>query len=606
MTRRGYIVTTAAMVVGAAILTLFFGSGQVVAVNWNPGDRLVYSLSSRDVIRSTMPGSAAMHKRITMKGNLNVRVFSVSEDSIRLGMQFSPVEIRAEGQRSASSENIFAGLFFVDLDADGVMKSFSFNNKIAAEDEETVKSVVKKFQYVTSSGLGSSWDTEEKDEHGSFEARYRMDKNQLLKSKTVYLNAGGEKETSIEIQKSTSSFMFNKDKSWVKEVKARELLAFKNDGQTMLKTSSRISLFYTGPGTGIDLALWRDDLNASEIIAGWKALPKNTEPLAVKADREKIRKRYGTLDCLKIFKKILLKDIKFSSQGVQDMIRYLELYPNEALKMPELLREDRLNAQQRAMIVHTLGRTGHEKAQEALSTIMTDGSFKKENRVQAAVAFSMIAKPTEDSLGNLWQAYNMRGSADPGVKEVSATALLSLGNISSTLNNSSDDEKKALAEEIRSKLTAEFSEAGDLNTKVALMHAAGNTGNSEMIKPVMEFAESENDQERAAAMAALSRFKDEEVDEVLSTTLKNDKSESVRNAVVLGLIKREPTGKNLQTVMDSLNGEDNEIIRGGMYRYLVKHRDQPGVKEKLRSMLKTERSMEQRKIIYRALASRKK
>ncbi len=603
--RKGYIAAGAALVVIVTALLIFKGRQKGDPVTWRAGDRLVYAISSREVVRSFLPGSASMYKRITLKGRLNVRVFDVKEKSVRVGMQLAPLEMRVEGKRQKGAEKIFTSPFFVDFSKGGAILDFHFSNEIAARDEKSVKAMVRKFQFALGSSFSSSWTEEEFDQHGIFRARYRLTEKDLRKRKETYLTAEGEQETSIDIKKSDTTITLNKEKSWVQEVKARELLAFKDKDKVMMKTSSRMRLYYLGPGGKEDIALWKDSFDDRDRISSWQKLPKNKIPLADQVDRAKYKKLYGSLDAKAICRKMILKSKKFSGGTIQEIVRYLELYPEASLQLPDLLRDNVFNPNQRAMIVHALGRTGHEKAQEALSVIINDGGFKKENRVQAAVAFTAVPRPTDRALDSLWEAYNA-GFSGTGTREVATTAILSLGNISSSLEKSRKDEQKAAAEEIRSKIVSEMSAARDLNTKVALMHAAGNTGMREMMRPVAEYASSESDHERAAAMAALSRFENKEADEILSTTLKNDKSPQVRNAAVLGMLKRESTDESLQTVMEKVEKEDNDIIRGGMYRYLVKNRDKPGVREKLRGALKTERSMEHRKLIYRALATRKK
>lgn len=603
-----------AAVLAVACTVFFLGRSIVRAPEdlfWDTHEGSMYSFDSVDIIHASLAGSGTLHKRISIKGTLNFRVYSVSEYVIRAGFQFSPVEIKIEGKRSMSAEQLYSGLFFADMSRRGRFLNFSFSNNISVEDEKNISEVLRSMQTIIHKRLFPSWEEEASDRNGRYIARYESDRDTVTRKKLKYItvtdpDGSVSPGSSIAVKRSLLTVTYNSTMPWITGAEGGELLVYYSDGRPVLKTSSSLKMKIISFDPDKALAIWGGKKSPEDYISEWEKLPKNRVSLSRRTDREKLKMKYGDITIRQLISKLFLSHKKFNSMAVHELITYLEAWPESAEDIPGYLLSTRLTPEQGAMLIHALGRAGHSQAQKSLVTIMEGKDYRKENRIQSAMAFGDIIKPEEDSIKSLWSAYYTRDTESKADMDVAGTALLALGSITRKLSSTGLKTDMESARDIKDRIASDLNEVMDLKTKVALIHAAGNTGDTEFIEPLARYLESDSQTLRSTAVSSMTYMEDDRIDEMLGEVLMNDSSVNVRGAAVTSLYKREPGDDAVSAVLKKIRTEDNDIVRGQMYRYLLKNRDYPGVKDSLRKLRKKETAMSNIRMINRALHTRKK
>ncbi|MDY6969715.1 MAG: HEAT repeat domain-containing protein [Spirochaetota bacterium] len=571
----------------------------------------MYKISCNTVIHADQTGSKSIHKRMELRGTLNFRIFQIMSNSIMAGFQFSPVHLRHSGKENVNAEKLFSKLFFAEISSEGEFIHFDFSNEIAQEDEKSIKDVITSFQFIVRDSLFARWNAEEEDGNGEYMARYSKIKGGIEKSKSKYIDLFSESGAALgnektEIKKSNLKIEYGRPESWIKNAKGNELIIFYSDENPFLKVSSTVNLELIPFSPKKNLAIWDNSIDYNSKIADWESLPKNSISLARKNEIGRLNQKFAGKNFFKTADDLFEQYRSFDVQCIETLLEFLSLHPEAALKFPTYLLEKNLNPTQRVMLVHALERDGREQAQKALTVIMEGDEFQTESRIQAAIAFGSIENPTDGAVNSLWDVYDDRNSGKKNADKIASTAVLSLGAMTKNLNNSSSIHYKEKSREIKKLIASELQSDHDINTKAALLHSAGNTADKELIEDICTYFNDKNPRVRSAAVTSLIYMEDNEVNERLSKELFREENANVRNAIVVTMHRKEATEGSVESILEELPSEENDIVRGQMYRYLLKNRNFPGVKDALRRMLINETSHEHRKLIHTALSTRKK
>lgn len=573
--------------------------------------RQMYNLNWRSVFLLNQPGGKSLHETLELHGTLNLRVFKKSEEKIKAGFQLSPLGVRKTGMDSGDAKEIYSKLFFADISPEGRFLDFEFSNEIARADENTLKDIIKILQVIVKETRFPGWETEEEDSSGAYIADYRVEDGVVEKGKREYLlltdREGFIREgESAEIKKSMSEYHYNNRTTWLTKAEGSELLVFYSGKDPSLKVSITFSLELIPFNPDSGLAIWNDGLDADRQVAEWKRLPRNRVPLARKSEVDRLKDKFGNKSFSEVADGLFKVHKEFDVNCLRTLMEYLTMSPDAAYRIPEYLLSKKLNSTQKITLVHVLERVGTAEAQEALADIMMGQDFSKESRTQAAIGLGAMEKPEDVAVKSLWSAYEERGSGKRDADHVAATAVLSLGAMAKNLESSERRNYRAISEEIKGRISSDLAGNPDLNTKVALLHAAGNTADEEMVRDIRSYFNDDNPRVRSAAVNSLAYMDDGTVNEILTEELDYQDNVNVRNSIVTTMYRKEAGEDAVNKIIGLAPSEENDIVRGEMYRYLLKNRDMPGVKEALKGMLEKERSAEHRKIIRTALSTKKK
>ncbi len=583
------------------------------AIHWSENARQMYSIIWRTVIQMSPPGGKMIQETLELHGTLNFRIFSLEGDKIKSGFQLYPLTIRKSGMENADAREIYTLPFLADISRDGKFIDFNFSNEIAVEDEKSLEDILRTFQLIIKGGIFSKWQTNEDDSNGSYIAEYEENEHSVKKGKKSYtelINKDGflrENET-VDIKRSNYIFSYDNNSSWLNKAEGNELLVFYHEGSQFLKISSTFKLNNIPFNPDRDLALWQDKFDPDQILTRWNRGNKNTTPLARKSEIDSLKQKFGRETLSQVADRLFKMHYDFDTNCLRTLMEYLTLYPDSASKIPDYLLSKELNPTQRITLVHALERTGSREAQEALITIMNGQDFKKESRTQAAIGLGSIEKPTDNALSGLWDAYDKRGSSNnlENADHIAATAILSLGAIAKNLEASTSRDYRDISYEIKEKISSDLSGSPELNTKVALLHAAGNTADEDLVDDITGHFSDSNPRVRSAAVNSLAYMDDAVVNDLLIIELDNESNINVRNSMIRTMYRKEASEETVGKIIELAPLEENEMVRGEMYRYLLKNREFPGVKTALKNMLKNEKSYEHKKIIRTALSTKKK
>ncbi|MBN2041635.1 MAG: hypothetical protein JW864_16485 [Spirochaetes bacterium] len=585
---------------------------QVKPLKWEKDARQMYSVDIRTVMLASHPSVHNMRNSFELHGILNFRIYSIDNGIIKAGFQFSDIAVRRGVFEDKRAQELYSNLFFTDFAPDGRVLDFKFSNEIAPDDEQILSDIIKSFQLIVKDAFFSSWETDEENINGAFRAEYKEKDSAVTKQKLEYLTVknikGEELDDNISIKNSELKFEYNKNTSWIQKAEGNELLVFNSGDDSYLKVSSTVKLLAAAYNPDTNLAIWDDGKTIEQTVAVWQSLPKNQISIGEKSQKDTLKAKFGNRTLDQVADSLFEKYKSFNVQCIQELMQYLELHPESALDFPEYLREKKLNPTQQIMLVHALERNGSERSQTALSDIMLGSDFSRESRTQAAVAFGNIRKPSGEAISSLWEAYesgNRKDALDKNAGTISSTAVLALGSMAKNLGKSKNENFINKSESIKEKISADLEDKKDLNTTVALLHAAGNTADREMIGNISPYFDNKNPRIRAVAIYSLTNMDDSRVYDILTEKIYSETDINVRESIVNTMYRKEATEDTINAVIKNIPSEENDIVRGSMYRYLSKNRDFPGVKNALKEMLNNETSTEHRKIITKALRTKK-
>ncbi len=578
---------------------------------WQEGARQMYGFSLRTVINASQSGAGALHEIMEMRGTLNFRIFSVAGGKIRAGFQLSPLNVRKSGVPGKAAEDIYSKLFFADISEEGIFLNFYFSNDIALEDESGIQDIMRFFQAVVRDSFFSTWEAEEDDSGGTYIAGYKAEDGFIRKTKKKYIELVDKEgfiknDEAVDIKKSDCVYYYDNNASWLKKASGQELLLYSSKGGPFLKSSVIYDLGLIPFNPDESLAIWNGGINPDEQIALWAGLAKNSVSLARKSDVDRLTQKFGKRTFSEIADGLFKIYDRFEVNCLKELIEYLTLHPERAADIPDYLLSKKLNPEQQITLIHALERTGMPEAQKALSVIMNGEKFTKGSRTQAAIGLGKIEKPTKEALGSLWQAYENRSSGAVDANHIAATAVLALGSQAGGLAHSPVPAYRETSRSIRDRIVSDLAAKQDLNTKVALLHAAGNIADREMYDVITSYFNDDNPNVRVAAVTSLVNMDDEIVNGTLSEKLDREQDINVRNSIVETMYYKKATEETVNNIIRKISAEENDIVRGEMYRYLLKNRDIPGVRDSLKELLVNERSAEHRKIIRTALSTKKK
>lgn len=579
-------------------------------IYWGEKSRQMYRFSSNTFFH--MPNQAerlAVHGGIEMKGIVNLRIFTVDSGQIRAGFQISPVYVKYKGKQNKGLEELFSKLFYVSFLPDGSLKSFDFPNDISLEDEEKIKNLIKNIQVIIPSTLFRSWTTEESDIYGLYNAHYNYNKR-LTKYKKDYKEIfsftgfTGNCE-SVEILESIVNIEYGYPDTWIKNLIGKSLTAFYNaNGDMLVKFSSSISLKKIPFNPDKNLALWSNRKPIAEISA-WKNNPKETVSIALRNELQRLNYYFGNINFSEFVVKQFAKYIQFSPSCIDEFLFFLKLHPEAVLEIPEYILKNDLNKDQRAMLINILKCEQSTTAQKALVKITQGEKYPPDSRIQSAMALGDIKRPDNSVLSSLWENYRERDIENDINRKVSNTSLLSLGRISRRMSKNETDEDRHKAEEIKTEIQSELSTVNDVSSRCAMIRAAANTGDRNFVIPIIDCFNSYIPAIRSSAAHSLSGYSGDDIDSVLAEELSNEEDPNVRTSLINAMHNRNANYESVEKICHEIQFEENDIVRGEMYRFLLKYRKRPGVKETLLKLQKTEHIMANKRLISRALSTKK-
>lgn len=588
-----YIATTSITLILISFIGYFISSSHRpnhIGFNWQKTE-LVYDLAFRSVIEQKDQVNKNMRRMVEVNADLHLKIYEIRKNYMKAAMRFKNPVIKTMRTRNTILENFFKQVFLVQITKEGYFEKFIFSNTVAYRDEKIITDILYNLQVILKSN--EQYQTSEKDGNGEFIAIYNAKDNRLIKQKKEYNNTSEE----IEIKNSNLVFEFDKTKIFFNRVQGDELLVFKNNHETYLKSSITIKAVQKKMTQSAFTSRYKFD----QIEKTWLSSQKNRVSMIENQKQNKLKDKFAG----RTFSQVADEQFKlyktFDIRALRTLIEFLEYAPDSASEFTRYLIENKLNAAQRVTLVHALERNGSQKAQRALAEIMQYEALPHESRLQAAIAFSSVDEVADNSIEALKQSFYKRQNPDD--TQVSSAALLTLGRIVANNNSTRSREiEDLISTEIEAVTAGSYD---DVDRSVAALLAAGNTENIEYLDEIEQATENTQVKIRIAAVNALKSTAEAAADDMLVECLQQEEHPSVKEAVINVVTARNYHEESMAAVLKKVKTEDNDIVRALMYKLLLKFRDKPGIKDHIEELLESESSLAHRKILQTALYTKK-
>ncbi len=616
------------------------------------------TLDSSAISRGASSSGEKRNVRINIKGILNFRIFDRSDEllegekellyvgfqldplkevlddereAVYVGFQLDPVRVSiyeehvSEGKRIPELERLYGTFFVTAFGSEGIPLLFYFPEQLDEKDKISLSEIIKIAQAdLPLEGHPDEWidgklkwHEDETHATGVFRSEYIVydDECDVFHKKNVQClsirDAGkeaGSKELKLTGHVVESKFKGTTapDTCWLKTFYGSETLQIRLGTAVWSESKSRIKLKLRYFQPDSNLAIWEERRPLKDILKSLTASEtKHGNRIAGVWERMRVQtlaEQLGDLSLSQIMTEIKRGVDSGMSQSdlggwVHKLKCFLELYPEEATFVPDLLKELNVTGNSAGMIILGLELAGHSQAQIAIKSIFEDDDQVADIRLKAIVATGGLANPGKEIIASLFNLVDS-GKKDEDI-EMRDTALLSLGILSRKL---SEGGNPAESQAINDQIISYLQNSENARQRVACLKALGNSASPEIVSVIEPYLSSDSVAERTSAVQSLQSFSDEHTLELLTGILEGDKETMVRHAAIGALVRRGGS-EVVEHMRKHLPVEPEVSLRRKMIQFLGKHRT-PEVIETLKRQLELENSRPIARDIVRALHER--
>jgi HEAT repeat protein len=487
------------------------------------------------------------------KGAERVKLYTALES----GKMKSPIpELSSE---LSALEPELAVPFGVELGADGVAQVYIVSDQASGLVVGIRQLLVSALQVALRSG--STWQAQERDATGSYEAEYTLrpdgalSKRKLRYSSLQALQTAGKGDvlelmpkvlesqsllrvTSRGVLESiTSNERVASGGGQMMPIESVSALTLKSDAKQLLSAAevTAVSAKLAGAQRVAPEALLRRSTNdgqfdearidgrtLDQVLAGLRALPPSGGE--EKTGREEAR---GDLFA-----------------ALTAMVRS---QPETRKKVISLVRRGDPLAQ---TLVGALGAAGHPEAQKALAEVLAARKLSEAELRSAAIALSHTPKPEPEATAALIQLLDVRG--------LRIQALYGLGSQVNRLRAEGNEQR---AKEVLSIVLDRLQRARDPVEHVTALRAVANAGHEDAFAAVEPLLSSTDGQVRAAAVESLQKMPLARADEVIARALSSDADVNVRRAAARAALRRAPTPELKAAARTAALSDTNPHVR---------------------------------------------
>ncbi len=359
----------------------------------------------------------------------------------------------------------------------------------------------------------ATWTAIETDALGSFEAEYRREHATLHKTKRRYRPLGGN-PLAIDVVRSATEIAL-RDDGWPESISQQEEIRVGFD-KAVVTVAGRVTLRHIATRNAI------------------ATLPTNLEAVAIDAtsmanrddaDRELLDG--ATLQDLIAIFGTARDDGNTTAHTYLRLVALFRLDPAAAKEAAQTVHAGTLDKRDNAAVIGALGEAGTTETQHLLADLVKTPTLAQEHRVHGTLALGLTAEPTSETIATLATTSRL---SDP---ELASTATLALGNAAFRLHDKDGAAASAQVDELLARLRA----ATDLETRITLVRALGNTGDPRALPALAASLSSSNDLERAAAAESTRLMPGIDGDKLILLAL-DDRSSIVRAGAVFAASDR--------------------------------------------------------------------
>ncbi|MCP3163570.1 HEAT repeat domain-containing protein [Myxococcus qinghaiensis] len=516
--------------------------------------------------------------RFALQGEWDVGIVSAEGDTVLVRLQLRPTsfELQVEGQGALAPEQrqaMVAALslpFFATLDRTGAVSLTHFEQGVDELARGLLRSVVASSQFVVNGVPGTTWSTEEQDTSGQYLAEYqRQGASRFEKRKRAYTAVATPQGlqplgTSPRMSVSGGSTFELGEGAWLQTLQTREQLTVESgEGLPTVTNATELTLRLLERRQDASLRgafAARSGLLTTAALASFQG--QATDPLA--HHRQVLGSR--TFDDILADLRALPADEKARddarTRALEQLRALLLLRPEEAARIPALLREKGLSPLAASAMLGALSAASTPESLRALASATVDTALTTDVRMDAVSALGMADNPIRAGVDTLRQVSR---SEDPRLR---GTATLAMGNAAMQLNDTDGRGSEALVQELKN----DYRAARDADQRSLLLRALGNTRAPGALESIMDALRSDSVKVREAAMVALRGFPGPEADRLLMERLANDSASEVRRGAVFACGFRPLEPLLLPMLGQALREDVSDGVRSDIVQLLGQHR----------------------------------
>ena len=565
---------------------------------------------NKNVLQTDSKDTGKLEVASHLTGTLNLKVIEENNDGRLLFGQFSQLH----HQPNKALEALFSQPFAFYIKNNGAIELYEKNISYAADTKNMLLQVLHYFQVITESpSLGESsqqWQTKETDLIGDYIADYSVVKNAkprtLKKQKSNYSHINAlpavfsANSLQADIMQHNSSFIIDNAAPLPINVIASEQIELRRASEFVSDVAVTFTAQITSIGKDIRFPQSLAELE-QQLLLSTTENPINL--YAISPDLSALSQGKNPDELLSLF----LETYALSpSKARQLVINYLRQHPEKSKAFVDTLYEQRkqLTDEEEVRLWALLAKAGHKEAQQAYIYALSNPDFEQVVQYRAISHVRFFKQPSAEFVEGLWQVQANLSNATSGNyrdnKTLSSAALLALGTL--TTSDSIDTEVKNT---ILATLDDRLSSETDTMEVSALITAAGNTKNPELLDSITPYLQDENSQLKEKAFIAIARIPgDKSQTHLIQAYETLHSSEQKLQFVALDSLNKMPmTKESLSWVSDKALELNNPTESVGLIRILGNHRDtSPTAELTFRNILAQDPSINIKSEIYRFIS----
>ena len=565
---------------------------------------------NKNVVQTDSKDTAKLEIASHLTGTLNLKVIEENNYGHLLFGQFSQLDY----QPNNALEALFSQPFAFYIKNNGAIEIYEKNISYAADTKNMLLQVLHYFQVITASpSLGESsqqWQTKETDLIGDYIADYSVVKNTkprtLKKQKNNYLHINAlpavfsPNSLQANIMQHNSSFIVDNATPLPINVVASEQIELRRATEFVSDMVVTFTAQITSIGKDIHFP---QSLAALEQQLLLSTTEKPINLYAVSPDLSALSEGKKPNELLSLF----LETYALSpSKARQLVINYLRQHPEKSKAFVDTLYEQRkqLSDEEEVRLWALLAKAGHKEAQQAYIYALSNPEFEQVVQYRAISHVRFFKQPSAEFVEGLWQIQANLSNATSGNyrdnKTLSSAALLALGTLT-TSDNIDTEVKNTILEILDDRLS---SETNTMEVS-ALITAAGNTKNPELLDSITPYLQDENQQLKEKAFIAIARIPgDKSQTHIIQAYEALQSGDQKLQFVALNSLNKMPMSQeSFSWVSKKALELNNPTESVGLIRILGNHIDtSPNAELTFRNILAQDPSIDIKSEIYRFIS----
>lgn len=550
------------------VLLIFFlvsdKEGVTTPLQFNQDDRFLYEISSVSTTKSVKNSSTQLSGSASFNLKMNVRVFSVDNEHITLGVEFDKLDYKVNSEKvDEAFINMYETPFLMTLNRNGTVEETLYSNTIAEGDEAFIQNIIY-YSDVNIIYDKVKWKARHTNLFGEYIAYYKvLNKKEFEKQIGRYLSYNDAIE--IDVKESRGLYKISDTKSWFDsiDITQKEIIKLTSNTNQLL-AHQRMKILRSNETVDNTLKLYSfDSLNEFKAF-----LTKGKKEKQMLQKRQANKQMQNSLNNSKISADAIIKDYLDKKLNLHDLqeylIQYLTLYPDEAFKFLDLIQNGQIDDEMAMILIGVMVEVGNDESQSVLNTILWDDSIHEVVRQNVSMMIGFLKNPNDNTITQLWSYYDNHDTTNT---LISSSVSLAIGNLG--------ERNQDLYDKVAPRLKDELSKAKDSNAIGVLLGSLGNTKNPDILDSVKSFTSNSESLIRKESIKAIGKVKgaDDKVVEYIYNQMKTEKSSEVLAQMGESLEGKQLSKKVVESAAISLqyfNAHEDSVDPTAMIRIVAK------------------------------------